>query len=245
MLESVLSVRWNDLEHADGTATDIPRLLSVIGFGSQLERDHAISELWSNINHQGTTYQAAAPTLPFVGELARSDRVPVRDRARLICMIGSVGGGTLGLDVGLSLVGYQGPNDAEDEVITRDLIQYKRAARAAAARELTRLLRANEPIPDELLAPIANLAAQVDKMARRHTGALREMRLRVTSSTGRLLFDVALELVEHGTVSDLLVSKAERTDAGVYERRAERFDFSDPRYMGRLIAEELTDRLLE
>jgi hypothetical protein len=67
LLSGLESVAWADLEHAYGPATDVPRLLRALLQDEQ--RESAMYELWGNVFHQGTVYQASPQVIPFLLEL--------------------------------------------------------------------------------------------------------------------------------------------------------------------------------
>lgn len=64
---SLSSPRWQQLEHAYGTAADIPALLAQL---DSLPRDDGASEpwfpIWSALAHQGDVYSASFAAVPHV-----------------------------------------------------------------------------------------------------------------------------------------------------------------------------------
>lgn len=54
---------WHQLEHAYGSAADVPDMLARL---SPDGSDAVWNDLWSCVCHQGTVYSASAPTLPFL-----------------------------------------------------------------------------------------------------------------------------------------------------------------------------------
>lgn len=69
LLLALDSPRWGELEHAYGTATDIPALLAQL---SNLPSSTGDSEpwfsLWSALAHQGDVYSASFAAVPYVIE---------------------------------------------------------------------------------------------------------------------------------------------------------------------------------
>jgi len=61
------AVDWNKLNHAYGSAGDVPDLLMGLitpqGVGAEMD------QLWGNLYHQGTRYQATLTAIPFLVEL--------------------------------------------------------------------------------------------------------------------------------------------------------------------------------
>ncbi|MBC6461680.1 HEAT repeat domain-containing protein [Actinomadura sp. HBU206391] len=70
MLEGLDTVDWADLEHAYGSADDVPDLLRGAASEDDEVRDEAIDALFGTIHHQGTVYPASAPAVPFLAQLA-------------------------------------------------------------------------------------------------------------------------------------------------------------------------------
>ena len=79
MLEDLDRVPWKDLTHAYGSAADVPRLIRAVISADEAERRKAWRELYGNLWHQGTIYEATAPAVPFFIELAHNPSVPERD----------------------------------------------------------------------------------------------------------------------------------------------------------------------
>ncbi|MET8859276.1 hypothetical protein [Streptomyces sp. NPDC004579] len=63
-------VRWSDLTHAYGPAEDVPELIRALYEDDEEAADEAVYELYGNIHHQGTIYQASAPAVPFLAHAA-------------------------------------------------------------------------------------------------------------------------------------------------------------------------------
>ncbi|WP_392966619.1 hypothetical protein [Streptomyces sp. LN245] len=63
-------VRWSDLTHAYGSAEDVPELIRALYEDDEEAADEAVYELYGNIHHQGTIYQASAPAVPFLAHAA-------------------------------------------------------------------------------------------------------------------------------------------------------------------------------
>ncbi|MEH0982203.1 hypothetical protein [Micromonospora sp. CPCC 205556] len=85
-------VPWADLEHAHGSADDVPDLLRELAGGTQ-EWDEVLDELFGdNLLHQGDCYEATAPMLPFLTELIVADVVPAPQRRDLYLWLMVAGG---------------------------------------------------------------------------------------------------------------------------------------------------------
>lgn len=78
MIGGLDAVDWDSLTHAYGPAEDVPQLLRELRSHDAEVVDGAIHELFSNIFHQGTRYQASAYAVPFLLELAADPAVARR-----------------------------------------------------------------------------------------------------------------------------------------------------------------------
>lgn len=79
MLEGLDNIKWADLEHAYGSAADVPDLLRDLLSDDSSIREETLEILFSNIWHQGTVYEASAYAVPFFIELVSSDAVEMRN----------------------------------------------------------------------------------------------------------------------------------------------------------------------
>src|SRR3984885_12690474 len=74
------SIPWGELTHAYGAADDVPGLLLALRTPVPAEagEDAPLWQLFGNIWHQGTVYEATAYAVPFLIELAADRRTPDR-----------------------------------------------------------------------------------------------------------------------------------------------------------------------
>lgn len=82
MLEGLDRVPWGQLEHAYGTAEDVPGLLRQLADPDPEVRQRVMHELYGNLFHQGTRYPATPYAVPFLIELCGDPGVP--DRGELL-----------------------------------------------------------------------------------------------------------------------------------------------------------------
>jgi hypothetical protein len=95
MLDGLDAIPWANLRHAYGAAQDVPELLRAL---AQPEKwREAISELFGNIWHQGTVYEASSYAVPFLIELAAEPSV--EGRGEILGLIGTLADGSSYLDV--------------------------------------------------------------------------------------------------------------------------------------------------
>lgn len=78
MLEHLDNVPWKDLEHAYGSAEDVPDLLRKLLDPDPKVRSDGIWTLFGNVFHQGTRYPATPYVVPFLIELCEREEVPSR-----------------------------------------------------------------------------------------------------------------------------------------------------------------------
>lgn len=90
MLEQLNAIPWERLHHAFGSAADVPGLLRALA-RSGIDQEEAISELFGNIWHQGTVYEASSYAVPFLVEIAAVPTITRRDE--ILGLIGALADG--------------------------------------------------------------------------------------------------------------------------------------------------------
>lgn len=85
LLRQVSAVEGGAVYHAYGPATDVPGQLAAVIVGDDETREEAWWNLWGNIHHQGTIYEATVPAVPILFGLAGWREHP--DRAEAIRML--------------------------------------------------------------------------------------------------------------------------------------------------------------
>ena len=88
LLDAVAAVRWDELYHAYGPAADVPMQLRAVIVGDEGTREEAWWNLFGNIHHQGTIYEATVPAVPILLGLAGWAEYP--DRALALMMLREV-----------------------------------------------------------------------------------------------------------------------------------------------------------
>lgn len=94
MLEELDAIAWEQLRHAYGEAGDVPELLRGLVSPDEEERGEALYELFGNIWHQGTVYEATAHAVPFLIEIAAAPAA--EDRAAVLGLVGAIAAATDG-----------------------------------------------------------------------------------------------------------------------------------------------------
>lgn len=85
LLEKVNEVNWESLKHAYGSAKDIPDDLRNLASQDEKIRGKALYNLYGNIFHQGTRYEATPYAIPFLYELIHTEAV--RDKHKIVALL--------------------------------------------------------------------------------------------------------------------------------------------------------------
>jgi hypothetical protein len=93
MLEGLDHIDWSQLSHAYGDASDVPELIRGLAAGSAEVREKSLYELFGNIWHQGTVYEATAVAVPFLIELVEGASIP--DRRKTLDLLQAISQGWL------------------------------------------------------------------------------------------------------------------------------------------------------
>jgi hypothetical protein len=126
---ALAQIDWSALTHAYGPADDVPGALRALATGDADACHQAFSELWGNIHHQGTVYEATCHAVPLLIALLERPHFP--DRPQLLALLACLGSGSSyhdvhGPDGGSSPAQHQATVDAE-------LSHVQRATDAVAA----------------------------------------------------------------------------------------------------------------
>ena len=81
-LDDIHEIDWSAVSHAYGPATDVPELLTSLARGENLKK--VCWELWGNLFHQGTTYQASHVAVPFLWRILREGAPMLKVRLFLL-----------------------------------------------------------------------------------------------------------------------------------------------------------------
>jgi hypothetical protein len=93
MLEELDKINWSKLHHAYGEASDVPVLIRQLLSKDNDVADEAIYELFGNIWHQGTVYEASAYAIPFLQELLKSSEIIEKTKTSIACLLASMADG--------------------------------------------------------------------------------------------------------------------------------------------------------
>jgi hypothetical protein len=78
VLQGLDAVPWANLEHAYGSAADVPDLLRMLLDPDPKVRSETLWTLYGNVFHRGTRYPATAHVIPFLIQMCASPNVPNR-----------------------------------------------------------------------------------------------------------------------------------------------------------------------
>src|SRR5260370_14556458 len=85
MLEGLDCVDWAHLNHAYGSATDVPDMIRALASPDTATRHAAYDALYGTILHQGSVYAATGSAVPFLIELLTEESV--EEKARLLALL--------------------------------------------------------------------------------------------------------------------------------------------------------------
>jgi tetratricopeptide (TPR) repeat protein len=88
MFAGLDDIPWADLEHAYGSAADVPGLIRQLLDPDEKVREEVMWTLYGNVFHQGSRYPATPYVIPFLIELCEDSSVP--NRGELLRFWGSL-----------------------------------------------------------------------------------------------------------------------------------------------------------
>ncbi|MFJ8980372.1 hypothetical protein [Streptomyces sp. NPDC102282] len=81
LLTGLDEVDWANLNHAYGTAADVPGQLRALCGDDEQARQEAVGSLFNHLAHQGTRCQASPYAVPFLARIALAGPEPAREHA--------------------------------------------------------------------------------------------------------------------------------------------------------------------
>jgi hypothetical protein len=79
IFQDIHNIPWSELKHAYGNADDVPELLMDLVHEDEDARQSALYQLFGNVWHQGTVYEATSYVVPYLVNLLKSSTTPNRD----------------------------------------------------------------------------------------------------------------------------------------------------------------------
>ncbi|QKG23872.1 HEAT repeat domain-containing protein [Actinomadura verrucosospora] len=89
MFSGLYDIDWSSMEHAYGSAEEVPALLLAMRSSDAEERRKALGRFYSAVHHQGDVSPCTTASLPFLFELA--DDVATPDRVDIVELLVSIG----------------------------------------------------------------------------------------------------------------------------------------------------------
>ncbi|MGW0965871.1 HEAT repeat domain-containing protein [Streptomyces sp. NPDC002516] len=141
MFRGIDEVDWASMEHAYGSAADVPELLRGLASPLPQEREAALDGMYGAVHHQGDVYDSTLASIPFLFELAGRTGLP--DRGGLVELLASIGGSEAGDEVadgadgtggGADSQGLQSPDAPEETGETGETGEDNHAMARAAVR---------------------------------------------------------------------------------------------------------------
>ncbi|MBN2496351.1 MAG: hypothetical protein JXR96_17285 [Deltaproteobacteria bacterium] len=85
MPTNINEIAWGELEHAFGSAADLPDLLRALRSGASSARRKALRQLEDKVNHQGLATPAAVAVAPFLVELV--EEASTKEHPALLALV--------------------------------------------------------------------------------------------------------------------------------------------------------------
>ncbi|HEV3001412.1 MAG TPA: hypothetical protein VGW75_11785 [Solirubrobacteraceae bacterium] len=166
LLERLQAVDWAELYHAYGPATDVPGQLAAVIVGDDQTRAEAWANLWGNIHHQGTIYEATVPAVPIVLDVAGWREHP--DRVEALWMLREIGDAE-----GVSVWRY----DSRGEIVADEDAQERLypELRSELTAGSARLLERWRSEPDDVQRALLWLLSVLPDLRAQHGDLIREI----------------------------------------------------------------------
>ncbi|MGA4727685.1 hypothetical protein ACPB67_09725 [Micromonospora taraxaci] len=101
MLDGIDDIDWARLGHAYGAAEDVPGQLRALLSPDPADRDEALGDLYTNVFHQGSRFEASAYAVPFLLEMLGDPATP--DPAAVLGLLSAL---AVGYDEGVLPEGF-------------------------------------------------------------------------------------------------------------------------------------------
>ncbi|MFF8535752.1 HEAT repeat domain-containing protein [Streptomyces sp. NPDC015532] len=98
MFRGIDEVDWASMEHAYGSAADVPELLRRLASPLPQDRETALDGMYGAVHHQGDVYDSTLASVPFLFALAGQTGLP--DRGGIVELLTSIGGSDDGEPLG-------------------------------------------------------------------------------------------------------------------------------------------------
>lgn len=173
MLDGLHDIDWASMDHAYGSAEEVPALLAAMRSPDAAERRAAFDRYYSAVHHQGSVYPPTAASLPFLFELVADRATP--DRAAVVTLLVSIGRETMEW-------AFEDEDEDGNEIEYCPPMGYGQARTFLRERGGTFVELVRDPDPDVRLAAIPGLGLFLDDADR----AAEVLRERLTAERGTL-----------------------------------------------------------
>ncbi|MEU0781956.1 HEAT repeat domain-containing protein [Streptomyces sp. NPDC006173] len=150
MFRGIDEVDWASMEHAYGSAADVPELLRGLASRHPHEREASLDGMYGAVHHQGDVYDSTLACIPFLFGLVRHTGIP--DRGGIVELLASIGGGDIddepaeaGVEGAGGPGGGVGPGGPDMEDRADDNYTVARAAIRAGATVFLDLMTDGDP----------------------------------------------------------------------------------------------------
>ncbi|MEU4828912.1 hypothetical protein AB0H37_44355 [Actinomadura sp. NPDC023710] len=89
MFSGLHDIDWSSMEHAYGSAAEVPDLLLAMRSSDAEERRKALGRFYGAVHHQGDVYPCTAASVPFLFELV--EEATTSDRSGIVELLVSIG----------------------------------------------------------------------------------------------------------------------------------------------------------
>lgn len=172
-LDGLDAINWARLEHAYGSAKDVPGLLRDLASRDKERGEKAVHAFYGNIWHQGTIYEATSYAIPFLLRIVADEANPLR--ADTLMLLSSLAYGHSYHDVHQYMVFYEGERDKPEfqDKVREELSWVERAHLAVGEGVPAYLHLLNDDNPD-VRATAAYLASLFSRSDATVSPALRQ-----------------------------------------------------------------------
>ena len=179
MLENLEKIDWGSVQHCNGPANNIPKLLQDLLSKDKKTQSSAILQLFDNIWHHGTVYEASAQAVPFLYEILESPSC--FERFSVVWLLGAIANGTSEPPVNHS--------EKNEEMI------WAKNAHGAVRLGVKTILGLLDEKDMDLRLPVVLLLASLSEEAAQITPVLSSMLLTEKNAEARAGFGLALALL--------------------------------------------------
>jgi HEAT repeat protein len=159
MFSGLDDIDWSELRHAYGSASDVPALLRALADGEE----EPLNELFGNIHHQGTVYEATSYAVPFLIEVLDANEV---QRDGILALLRAIADGSSYHHVHRRFMPRSKQDTPEVQRTIETELEWVRAARAAVIAgtpSYLRIIEDDEAENDERLGAAYVLSACTER----------------------------------------------------------------------------------